>query len=225
MFAIAGPVAPVFRRRLIRAVSVSIPILPLLWIAVAGTAAAQTPLTLAEAERLALESEPGMAAAASRASALRAQATVAGELPDPKLRLGLNNFPFESGGFATEGMTHVAVAVRQDFPRGRTLELRSRQFELAADEMAVSADRRERDVLTSVRSSWFEVFYWERARGLVEATRPYFKDLATITQSLYSVGRRSQQDVLRAELELSRLDNRLLEIERRRLASPSTASI
>jgi outer membrane protein TolC len=219
MSVIAGPVAPFFGRRLIRVVVHSIRVLPFLWTAVAGAAAAQTPLTLAEAERLALESEPGMTAAMSKAAALRAQGTAAGELPDPKLRLGLNNFPFESGGFATEGMTNVGVSVRQDIPRGRTLELRSRLFELAADEMAVSADKRGRDVLTSVRSSWLEVFYWERAGRLVEETRPYFDDLATITRSLYSVGRRNQQDVLRADLELSRLDNRLLEIERRRLAA------
>ncbi len=33
---------------------------------------------------------------------------------------------------------------------------------------------------------------------------------------MYSVGRKNQQDLLRAELELSRLDDRLIEMERQR---------
>ena len=37
--------------------------------------------------------------------------------------------------------------------------------------------------------------------------------LVTITRSLYAVGRRNQQDVLRAELELTRIDDRLIEID------------
>jgi len=36
--------------------------------------------------------------------------------------------------------------------------------------------------------------------------------LASVTRSLYSVGRKNQQDLLRAELELSRIDDRLIEI-------------
>jgi len=51
----------------------------------------------------------------------------------------------------------------------------------------------------------------------VTESRPFFADLATITRSLYAVGRRNQQDVLRAELELSRLDDRLIDIERQQL--------
>ena len=48
----------------------------------------------------------------------------------------------------------------------------------------------------------------------VRSTRPFFEDLVATTESLYSVGRNTRQDVLRAELELSRLDDRLIDIER-----------
>ncbi len=61
------------------------------------------PLTLAEAEDLALAAEPGQKAMRARAAALEERAVIAGELPDPMLRVGLNNFPIESGGFRTEG--------------------------------------------------------------------------------------------------------------------------
>ena len=172
------------------------------------------PLTLAETETLALQAEPGQQALQARAAALEAQAVVAGELPDPMLRLGLNNFPIESGGFSTEGMTNFGVGLRQAFPAGDTRSLSARRFELMAIGVQQNADVRARNVLTAARSSWLELYYWHSAHDLVNSSRPLFEDLATITRSLYAVGRKSQQDVLRAELELSRLDDRLIEIER-----------
>lgn len=174
------------------------------------------PLTLAEAEDLALEAEPGQQAIRAKASALLERGVVAGELPDPTLRVGLNNLPIESGGFSTEGMTNAAVGLRQAFPARKTRSFRARQFELLAAEMNENADARARNVMSAVRSAWLDLYYWEQAQKLVSESRPLFDDLATVTRSLYSVGRKTQQDVLRAELELSRLDDRLIEIQRQR---------
>jgi outer membrane protein TolC len=177
------------------------------------------PLTLAAAEDLALAEEPGQQALAAKAAALDERAVVAGELPDPMLRVGLNNFPLESGGFRTEGMTSIGVGFQQAFPAGKTRAIGARRFGLLADEMNENAAARGRNVITATRNAWLEVYYWQRAHGLVSESRPFFADLATITRSLYAVGRKTQQDVLRAELELSRLDDRLIEIERQRSGS------
>ena len=174
------------------------------------------PLTLAEAEDKALLAEPGQQAMQAKALALQELGVVAGELPDPMLRIGLNNFPLQSGGFTTEGMTGAAVGLRQAFPAGKTRVINTRRFDFLASEMNQNAATRGRNVLTAARQSWLELYYWERAHTLVTESRPFFDDLATITRSLYGVGRKSQQDVLRAELELSRLDDRLIEIERQR---------
>ncbi len=172
------------------------------------------PLTIAEAEDLALAAEPGQLALRARAASLEEQAVVAGALPDPMLRVGLNNYPIQSGGFTTEGMTNVGATYRQAFPRGDTRELGNRKFTRLADAQLQEADARGKDVLAAARVAWLDLYYWSTARDLVRESRPFFDDLATITRSLYAVGRRNQQDVLRAELELSRLDDRLIDIER-----------
>jgi outer membrane protein TolC len=172
------------------------------------------PLTLAEAEDLALDNEPGQLALVARAGALREHAVAAGELPDPVLRLGLNNYPIESGDFSTEGMTHAGVGIRQMFPAGRTRELNSRQLEQWADGIGKHADARGRDVLLATRHAWLDTWFFQHSVKLLRESRPFFADLAAITRSLYEVGSKSQQDLLRAELELSRLDDRLIENER-----------
>ena len=74
----------------------------LIWFSlIATTAGAQhrVPLTLAAAEELALNQEPGQAGMLARAEALEAESVAAGQLPDPMLRVGLANFPLQSGGF------------------------------------------------------------------------------------------------------------------------------
>jgi outer membrane protein TolC len=186
----------------------------LAWPLTDASAQHDVPLTIAEAEDLALASEPGQQALRARAAALEEQAIVAGTLPDPMLRLGLNNYPIESGGFTTEGMTNAGAVYRQAFPRGDTRSLSNLKFTQLAQAQIREADARGDDVLTATRIAWLDLYYWSKARDLVRESRPFFDDLATITRSLYAVGRRNQQDVLRAELELSRLDDRLIDIER-----------
>lgn len=174
----------------------------------------RAPLTIAEAEDLALEGEPGHAALQAQAVALQQQAVAAGQLPDPTMRIGLANFPINGGGFSTEGMTQAQLGLRQAFPRGRALA--TDRFEARSEAYTQTADARSRDVLVAVRHAWLETYYSQRAWSLVSESRPFFSDLVTITRSMYAVGRKTQHDVLRAELELSRLDDRLIETGRAR---------
>lgn len=171
-------------------------------------------LTIAEAEDLALAAEPGQEALRARAAAFEEQAVVAGALPDPMLRVGLNNYPIQSGGFTTEGMTNAGLTYRQAFPRGDTRVLGNEKFTRLAEAQRQEAEARGEDVLAATRIAWLDLYYWSKARNLVSESRPFFVDLVTVARSLYAVGRRNQQDVLRAELELSRLDDRLIDIER-----------
>jgi outer membrane protein TolC len=170
------------------------------------------PLTLREAEELALFDEPGQNSYFFRAAALRDESVAGGQLPDPTMRIGVANFPIQSGGFTTEGMTQAQLGFRQVFPAGDKRELTTQKFRTLSDEMTQKADGRGRDVLTAVRTAWLETHFWREAHQIAIESRPFFDDLVTITRSLYAVGRKSQQDVLRADLELRRLDDRIIDM-------------
>ena len=195
-----------------------------LFFAQAAAAQQALPLTLQEAEELALYDEPGQNSLRLRAGALRDESVAGGQLPDPTMRVGLANFPIQSGGFTTEGMTQAQLGIRQVFPGGDTRELTTRKFRTLADEMSHKADGRGRDVLTAVRMAWLETHYWREAHQMAIESRPFFADLATITTSLYSVGRKSQQDVLRADLELRRLDDRIINMSNQHSRSRAALS-
>ncbi len=208
------PLRDVFRttRQLILSAAVACVSPVLAMAAVPAIAQSGVPLTLAEAEELALDAEPGREALLARANALEEQSTAAGSLPDPQFRAGLLNYPVESGGFSTEGMTQAQLGLRQMFPPGDTRALSTRRYAFLADATTETANVRHRDVLSSVRNAWYEARYWREAHDTVTKTRPLFADLLTVTRAMYASGRGNQQDVLSAELELSRIDDRLLQI-------------
>ena len=101
------------------------------------------PLTLQEAEALALHDEPGRNSYLSQAEGLREESIAGGQLPDPTMRVGLANFPIQSGGFTTEGMTQAQLGVRQVFPAGETRKLTTAKFQSLATAMSYKADEIE----------------------------------------------------------------------------------
>ncbi len=190
----------------------------------AASADQRVPLTIAEAEDLALQNEPGFSALQASADALRSQSIAAGALPDPTLRLGLSNFPISSGGFSTEGMTQAQLGIRQSFPRSRLRSMNTAQYRALANVQSSSADARSRNVLEAARSAWLESYYWQHVEQVLNESHPLFADLLEVTQSLYGVGRKSQSDVIRAELELRRLDDRLIEARQSRSSAQGMLS-
>lgn len=179
--------------------------------AAAFPAAAQE-LTLAEAERLALRDDPVMAGLGARALAFDEQSVADGQLPDPKLKLGVMNLPVDGFDFTQEAMTQAQIGLRQTFPRGDTLALRTeRGGALAGAERARQRDE-ARKIVRATRLSWLEAFYWTRAADILGESQMAVENLIQVSQFLYSTGRQNQQDVFRAELEYSLLEDRLVGI-------------
>ncbi len=181
---------------------------------VAGECGAAAPLALGEAIDIALAAEPGTEELAARAASLNEQSVAAGALPDPTLRVGLLNYPLESGGFSTEGMTQLQLGLRQAFPPGNSRALASERVDQRASEMTSNGMTRRRAVREAVSVAWLDAWYAESALQVIDASRRYFTDLVSITRSMYAVGRGSQADILRAEIELHRLDDRRIASER-----------
>ncbi len=121
-------------------------------------------------------------------------------------------------------MTQAQLGIRQVFPGGDARKLTTEKFRTLADEMSHKADSRGRDVLAAVRVAWLETHFWREAHQIAMESRPFFDDLVTITRSLYSVGRKSQQDVLRADLELRRLDDRIIDMSKQHSRSRAALS-
>ena len=184
-------------------------VLPLL-LALAANVHAE--LDINEAIRLALVDDPAVAATRARASALGDEAVADGQLPDPQLRTGLYNLPLDDFDIDREPTTQLRLGVVQAFPRGDTLHYKQQQTESMASAEQAAAEVTIRKLVREVRKHFLELYYQLRAKDVIAETRVLFAQLVEITRAHYATGRVSQQDVLRASLELSRLDDRTTRI-------------
>ena len=68
----------------------------------------------------------------------------------------------------------------------------------------------------SVRSAWWRLLYLDQALSIVDQNKDLMRDFIEIAETKYSVGTGLQQDVLLAQLELSRLLDREVRLKGRR---------
>lgn len=171
----------------------------------------QPTLSLQEAITAALGSDPWLQGSELSEKALLAEAVAAGELPDPLLTIGLANLPTDTLDFDQEAMTQFKVGIAQMFPRGDTLQLRRRQKEEASAVQPFLREDRKASVALKVSLLWMDAFLAQQSVTLIEENRHLFDQLLGITHANYAStqGATRQQDVIRAELELTRLSDRL----------------
>ncbi len=169
-------------------------------------------LTLGEAENIAVEIDSITKQFQTSSKGLAEQSVADGQLSDPKLKLGMMNLPVNSLDRNQENMTQLQFGIQQNFPRGRTLQYKSQQtLNLAGIDVA-KADNQSRKVLRSVRLSYLELYLQNHTIVILDQNRELFDQLLDITQRQYAVGRDNQHDVLRAQLELSLIDDRITEV-------------
>jgi outer membrane protein TolC len=191
-------------------------IVGLMWTAVALPA--QATLTLEQAVRTALIHDPWLEGNALKQGALEANSIAANSLPDPQVSFGLLNLPADGFALDQEPMTQIKIGLTQTFPRGDSLAIRQKQLSQMAQQHPLLAEDRKAKVEVSVSQYWLQAFKAEQSIRLIEKDRPLFEQLVEIVQASYSSaqGMTRQQDVVRAQLELSRLDDRLTMLHEQR---------
>ena len=108
----------------------------LIAVAVPLAHAAETSLTLPEAQRLAAERSRQLVAQDSAVAASREMAAAAGRLPDPTLKFGVENLPVngpDAYSVTNDFMTMRQIGVTQEFTRGEKRQLRAERFEREAE--------------------------------------------------------------------------------------------
>lgn len=178
---------------------------------VAVSVNAQTQLTLEQTISLAQEHDPWLDGSRYQEEAALAQSIASGSLPDPTVSVGFANLPTNSFDFGQEPMTQFQIGISQMFPRGETRSLKRQQMRELAGQHPLMREDREAKVKAMVSQLWLEVFRNQQSIHLIEKDRELFEHLVDVAESSYTsaVGKTQQQDLVRAQLELTRLEDRL----------------
>lgn len=166
---------------------------------------ADEPLTLKQAEILAVQQNPGLSATARQAEAMSNVSAQVGSLPDPILSLNALNLPVDTFSTTAENMTQMQMGLSQRIPFPGKLGLRASVADYMADAAALDVDEFKLQLIASVKGSWWNLFYLDHAIETVHRNKQLLRQFIRIAETKYKVGQGLQQDVLLAQLELSKL--------------------
>lgn len=176
------------------------------------TALAET-VALDDLVREAEAKNPAVQSASRRVQAMRHRIPQAKSLADPKLTVGWmgNATPFD----VQEGdpSSYRGISAMQELPFPGKLRLRGQIADREAEAVWWEYEATRRGVVAEVKAAFYEYFFYQKAIELTQKDRDLLQKLTKIAQARYEVGKGIQQDVLRAQVELSTLLQRLTVLE------------
>lgn len=172
-------------------------------------------LTIESAVRLSLENEPGISSQDWKVRSLAEKAISESQLPDPKLKIGYLNLPTDTYDLDQENMTQFKIGITQSFPAGDVLDIKQKKIEKQSLAMREKQEQRKLMIIRNVRLTYLEIYYLEQSRKTINENKKLFSQLTNIVRSLFTLGKNNQQDLIRTQLELTQLDDRIVKIDQK----------
>ena len=145
---------------------------------------------------------------AARASHLRVRPS--GALPDPVVGLGIKNMGLTRWTVGEEVMSEVGVSVSQMIPFPGKLSLKS---QIASTQALQTEENLRAAKLTLVREMkdlYSKLYYFQRSVGLLLQKREVLEKALKLAEVKYSVGLGAQPDIFKAQVEISGIEEMLL---------------
>lgn len=160
----------------------------------------------------ALEHNPDVAAARAAMDAANARPLQARALPDPMLALGYNNdgWAFSLG---EQQMSRLGLMWSQDLPWPGKRALRGRIAEAEALLVDQQLERVRLSLGAQVRRSYAELLLARQLLDLVREQEQVWQQIEGVARARYAVGQGAQQDVLRVQIEVTRIGQLRVEQE------------
>ena len=156
----------------------------------------------------ALGQNPEIQAARKQMEAFAHQVPVAASLQDPML--GVTAFPEQVQTAA--GQQELLVTASQKVPWFGKLSRRADVAEAQTNVARAQLAAVELATIERVKRPYYELYFVQQAIRVTEAEQKLLIDIRKVAETRYKAGRTSQQDVLRADLEVSNVENELIRL-------------
>jgi outer membrane protein TolC len=164
-----------------------------------------TLLTLQSALDIAVQDNPNLAQIQARSEAMAAIPSQVGSLPDPIISFNALNLPVDTFDTRQENMTQIQGGISQAIPFFGKLALREQAATYQAEAATHDVTEARFRLIRDVKKTWWAHFYLDRALEIIVVNQNLLRQFVKIAQTKYEVGEGLQQDVLLAQLELSKL--------------------
>jgi len=181
-------------------------------------AASPAQLTLDGARQLAVDRSRQLVAQDYAVSATRDLAIAAGQLPDPVLKVGVDNVPLSGGDrFSLTGdfMTMRRVGLMQELTRSGKRQLRAARLEREAEKTLAEKRQTSANIERDTALAWLERFYAEAMARVIAEQGTQARLEIEAANGAYRGGRASQSEVLAARSAFAAYEDRASELRRR----------
>jgi outer membrane protein TolC len=186
--------------------------------AASAEAAKPAPLTLAEVYALAHERSPMLQAAAASVEAVRAREASAKLPPDPQLQLGAMNTPLP-GVERSSPALQPSVQLMQMVPIAGQLSLRGKIARQSTEIERAAADETAWQVRGQAAMHFYDIYRIDRQLDVQRETLTWLQSFEQVAKAMYAAGQGRQSDVLRASVEVSRMDAEIARMRAMRTAA------
>jgi len=172
----------------------------------ASPAHAEEPLTLAETIQLATQNQPLLQSLDDAAASSRQAAVAEGQLPDPKVKLGVINLPVttsDSLRFDRDDQTMVNVGISQDMTPRKKREVASNRMLAEADQFHTEQVATARTIERDVALAWLDVYEAQRKSELYQRMIDDMVAERKVQTASVSSGGAKTGDVLRMDTQIS----------------------
>ncbi len=180
-------------------------------------AGADAPLEVEALVGEALARNPRIAAARGRHEAMRERIPQAGALDDPMLGLGVVSLPTDFD-FDAEDMTTKEISVSQRFPFPGKLSLKQETARNEAESVSAEADEVANQVAQNVKAAYYDLSHVHRSIEVTRRNQAILEDFAKLARTRYAVGQGIQEDVIRVQVEISKMADELIMLDQKRRA-------
>jgi len=159
----------------------------------------------------ALHQNPDIQAARKRLEAVAHQVPVAASLQDPTL--GMTFFPAPVQTAA--GAQSYALSANQKIPWMGKLSTRAQIVEEQTNVARAELAAVELATIERVKQAYYELYFIQGTIAVTEAEQLLLEEIRAVANARYQTNQTSQQDVLRADLEISNIENELIRLRQR----------
>ena len=191
-------------------------------LALAAAAAHAQSLSLQDAQRRAVERSQQVVAQNAAVTASREMAAAAGQLPDPVLKIGVDNLPVngpDQFSVTRDFMTMRRIGVMQELTRGEKRELRAQRFDREAEKSVAEKAAAIASIQRNTALTWLDRYYAEAMAAVIVEQAEQVRTEIVAAEGAYRGGRGSQADVIAAHSTLAGLEDRASEFRRRVLTA------
>ena len=161
----------------------------------------------------ALKANPDLAAARLRYQAFEARVPQAGSFPDPMFQTTVSNISTDSWSLGQAPMSGYEFMLSQTIPFPGKLGLARSMTGNMAQSARQDYESSRNFLISELKQSYYQLYAVEKAIEITRESKLLLEDFAKVASTKYSVGEGLQQDVLKAQVQVSRMTDELVLME------------